>query len=146
MASAVPSDYPNKLGRHAKHTGSTLSIDAWTHSRPHLPVVVQACASELTRARHIWSQVTANDAAEAFQADPAGPAYLQALSQIWMVALLLQASADLHGVAPGGLPHDQHAFAEASRQTMTRVLGEHLLRTVSKYHSKRHRQATMWPF
>lgn len=106
---------------------------------------MQACASELTRARHIWSQVIANNAAEAFQADPAGPAYLQALGQIWTVALLLQASADLHGVTTPGQPHNQHAFAEASRQTMTRVLGEHLLPTVSNYCSKRHRQRTMWP-
>ncbi|KAL0043906.1 hypothetical protein WJX82_004199 [Trebouxia sp. C0006] len=42
-------------------------------------LLMQACASELTRGHHIWLQVIGNGAAEAFLQDPNGLAYLQAL-------------------------------------------------------------------
>ena len=84
---------------------------------------MQACASELTRGHHIWSQVIGNGVAEAFLQDPNGAAYLQALRQVWVVALLLQASADVHGISSHETSTTQHAFAEASRQSMARVLG-----------------------
>ncbi len=84
---------------------------------------MQACASELTRGHHVWSQVIGNGAAQAFLQDPNGAAYLQGLRQVWVVALLLQASADMHGVSSHEASATQHAFAEASRQSMARVLG-----------------------
>ena len=84
---------------------------------------MQACASELTRGHHIWSQVIGNGTAEAFLQDPNGAAYLQALRQVWVVALLLQASADMHGISLHEASATQHAFSEASRQSMARVLG-----------------------
>ncbi|KAL0024892.1 hypothetical protein WJX77_000588 [Trebouxia sp. C0004] len=87
-------------------------------------LLMQACASELTRGHHIWSQVIDNDAAEDFLQDSNGAAYLQALRQVWVVALLLQASADMHGVTSHEASATQHAFLEASRQSMARVLGD----------------------
>jgi len=87
---------------------------------------VQACASELTRGHHVWSQVIGNGAAQAFLQDPNGAAYLQGLRQVWVVALLLQASADIHGISSHEAAATQHAFAE-SRQSMARVLGTAVL-------------------
>jgi len=84
---------------------------------------VQAYASEINRGHHIWSQVIGNGASEAFIQDPNGAAYLQALRQVWVVILLLQSSADMHGISSHEASATQHAFAEASRQSMARVLG-----------------------
>ena len=69
------------------------------------------------------SQAVASNTLEAFQADPNGAAYLTALQHIWRIVLLLQAGADLHGLAQA--PQTQHraAFEEASRQSMHSVVG-----------------------
>lgn len=86
---------------------------------------MQACAQELSRGQQVWSQVVANDAVQSFQADPHGAAYLAALQHIWRIALLLQAAADLHGLAHTAQPQHRAAFELASRQSMGAVVGEY---------------------
>lgn len=83
--------------------------------------LMQACAAELTRAHHVWSRVLASDTADAFQQDPNGALYLQALQQVWLIALLLQAAAELHQIDEQRAPRWHHAFAEASRQSLAKI-------------------------
>ena len=85
------------------------------------PVMLQACADELQRGERVWQQVVACNAQEAFQADSQGATYLQALQQIFRVALLLQQAADLHGGT--GETHSTTAFAAARRLSMDVVEG-----------------------
>lgn len=87
-------------------------------------ILVQACAQELSRGQQVWSQVVANDAVQSFQTDPDGAAYLAALQHIWRIALLLQAAADLHGLAETAQPQHRAAFELASRDSMGAVVGE----------------------
>ena len=86
--------------------------------------VLQACAAELTRGQHVWSQVMANNAAEAFQDDLNGAAYLKALRQVWMIALLLQAAADLHALDQHEHCQSHFSFTEASRQIKVLMTGK----------------------
>ena len=67
----------------------------------------------------------ARNAVQAFEADPNGAAYLKALQHIWRIALLLQAAADLHGLAEAAQTQHRAAFEEASRQSMGVVVGEY---------------------
>ena len=99
------------------------SLDPMSHHRESCNQFLQACAAELTRAHHVWSQVLASDTVEAFQHDPNGAVYLQALQQVWLVALLLQAAAELHQIDEHRAPRWHHAFAEASRQSLAKITG-----------------------
>lgn len=87
-------------------------------------ILVQACARELSRGQQVWTQVVATDAVQSFQTDPNGAAYLAALQHIWRIALLLQAAADLHGLAETAQPEHRAAFELASRESMGAVVGE----------------------
>lgn len=101
-----------------QHNLTAATVVGGVHMRS---VVLQACADELQRGEQVWQQVVACNAQEAFQADLQGAAYLQALQQIFRVALLLQQAADLHGGT--GETHYTTAFAVARRLSMDVVEG-----------------------
>ena len=114
------------IGRHPKENESNCFQHNLTAAKGiggfHMrPVMLQACADELQRGEQVWQQVVACNAQEAFQADDQGAAYLQALQQIFRVALLLQQAAELHGDT--GETDSTTAFAVARRLSMDVVEG-----------------------
>ena len=106
--------------------GQQDSCNLWKPVQWKDAALLQACALELSKGNQVWAQVTGNDKVQEFLADPAGAAYLAGLQQVWRVALLLQAGADLHGLARTSPTASQAAFQEASRESMTTMSSEYL--------------------